>query len=179
VSAATTTAWIGLGSNLGDRRLHVERALRELERLGRVAASSIHETEPVGGPPGQPRFLNAVARLDTPLALRALFDALQSIERSHGRDRNAEIANGPRTLDLDLLLFGDARRDDPELRVPHPRFEDRLFVLLPMCELAPDLRLPRSRVSVAERVDALSSRERSASHSIASDGPRRERTERA
>jgi 2-amino-4-hydroxy-6-hydroxymethyldihydropteridine diphosphokinase len=121
-----------------------------------VQSSSILETDPVGGPVGQPRFLNAVARVETKLALRALFDALQSIERAHGRDRSAEVANGPRVLDLDLLLFGDARRDDPDLRVPHPRFEDRLFVLLPMRELAPDLVLPHSRTTVAERVRALS-----------------------
>jgi 2-amino-4-hydroxy-6-hydroxymethyldihydropteridine diphosphokinase len=112
----------------------------------------------VGGPHGQPRFLNAAATLETELSARRLLAALQSIERAHGRDRAREVKHGPRTLDLDLLLYGDARIDEPGLVVPHPRLEERTFVLLPLSEIAPDLVLPRCRSSVTQRLAELTAR---------------------
>lgn len=152
-------AFVALGSNLGDRRAHLDSAvaaLRATEEVEVVAVSRWHETRAVGGPPGQPDFLNGVLEARTELAPEDLLWLLQRIETRAGRDRRNEVRHGPRTLDLDLLLHGDERRAGPELELPHPRFEERLFVLAPLCELAPDLVLPRSGVSVAARVRALS-----------------------
>jgi len=129
-------AFIGLGSNLGDRRRHILDALRELEQPGAVRVrrcSSLHETEPVGGPPGQPRFLNAVAELETTLSPRELLGRLLAIERRHGRLRT--VTNGPRTLDLDLLWYEGEVVNQPDLVVPHPRMWQRPFVLKPLAEL--------------------------------------------
>ncbi len=128
--------FIGLGSNLGDREATIRSALRELEAdndIRVVRCSSLHETEPVGGPPGQGRYLNAVAELETALPPRALLERLLAIERRHGRQRSA--ANGPRTLDLDLLLYGDRVIDEPDLVVPHPRMWERPFVMEPLAEI--------------------------------------------
>jgi 2-amino-4-hydroxy-6-hydroxymethyldihydropteridine diphosphokinase len=161
VSGVATAAWIALGSNLGDRRAHLASAVAELDRspgIRALAVSSFVETEPVGGPRGQPRFLNAAAALETTLSARELFATLQAIERAHGRDRAREVKNGPRTLDLDLLIYGDARIDEPDLCVPHPRLEERAFVLLPLSEIAPDLVLPRCRSSVVRRLADLATR---------------------
>lgn len=129
-------AYVALGSNLGDREDHLRRALADLAERGDIRllrCSSFHETEPVGGPPGQGRYLNAVAAIETTLAPRALLDRLLAVEQLHGRARGER--NGPRTLDLDLLLYGDEHIDEPGLTVPHPRMCDRDFVLLPLAEV--------------------------------------------
>ncbi len=133
------TAYIGLGANLGRRREALRGALEALGRrdgLRVVRASTFLETEPVGGPPGQPPYLNAAAELCTALAPEGLLRALQQVEDAFGRTR--EVRWGPRTLDLDLLLYGDRVIDTPALTVPHPRMHERRFVLEPLCEIAPD-----------------------------------------
>ena len=133
------TAYIGLGANLGRRREALRGALEALGRrdgLRVVRASTFLETEPVGGPPGQPPYLNAAAELRTALAPEGLLRALQQVEDAFGRTR--EVRWGPRTLDLDLLLYGDRVIDTPALTVPHPRMHERRFVLEPLCEIAPD-----------------------------------------
>ena len=139
-----TRAYIGLGSNLGDREMALRQALAGLEELGAVRVSSVRETEPVGIT-DQPRFLNAVAELNTELAARDLLDRLLELERTIGRNRTKETRWGPRTIDLDLLLYGDEVIAEPGLTVPHPRLAEREFVLEPLHELAPDLVLPDGR----------------------------------
>ncbi len=131
-----TRAFVGIGSNLGDRAGHVAFALRALEALpgsSLVRHSQIYESEPVG-PGVQGLYLNAVAELESSLAPRALLDALLEVETQAGRVRGARW--GPRSLDLDLLLYGDERIDEPGLQVPHPRLHERNFVLVPLAELA-------------------------------------------
>jgi 2-amino-4-hydroxy-6-hydroxymethyldihydropteridine diphosphokinase len=137
-------AFVGLGSNLGDREATIRAAVAELqaaEGVEVVGVSSLVDTEPVGYT-DQPRFLNGVAALDTGLGARTLLDLLLAVEARFGRDRASVPAQGPRTLDLDLLLYGDARIDEPGLRVPHPRLHERAFVLEPLAELAPGLDVP-------------------------------------
>jgi len=137
-------AYIGLGSNLGDREQTLRSAvdaLREAPGVDVVAVSALIDTEPVGFL-DQPRFLNGVAALDTTLPPGALLELLLEIERRFGRTREGTPAAGPRTLDLDLLLYGDAEIDEPGLRVPHPRMHERPFVLGPLAEIAPELRIP-------------------------------------
>ena len=138
-----TRAYIGLGSNLGDRRAQLEEALRRLgddPAISVVAVSSYRDTAPVGVV-DQPRFLNAAAALETTLGPRGLLDLLLAVERDLGRDRSGERW-GPRTVDLDLLLYGDVSLDEPGLTVPHPRLHERRFVLEPLVELDPALALP-------------------------------------
>jgi 2-amino-4-hydroxy-6-hydroxymethyldihydropteridine diphosphokinase len=138
-------AWIGLGSNLDDPRRHVEQALEQLDRLPltrRRLASRLHVSRPVG-PQDQPDFINAVALLETRLSPLALLDQLQALEQAHRRVRARRW--GPRTLDLDLLLFDDSVLALPRLSVPHPELTHRAFVVLPLLELAPDLVLPDGR----------------------------------
>jgi 2-amino-4-hydroxy-6-hydroxymethyldihydropteridine diphosphokinase len=143
-----TAAYIGIGSNLGDREATIAQALELLDeppaiRLARVA--TVRETAPVGIV-DQPAFLNTVALVETTLGARELLDKLLALERRLGRVRTGERW-GPRTLDLDLLLYGDAKLDEPGLTVPHPRLHERRFVLEPLYELAPDLLVPgRGRV---------------------------------
>ena len=137
-------AYVALGSNLGDREQTLRDAVAALgEEPGiRVAAvSSLIETAPVGVV-SQPRFLNGVVALETERSARSLLSVLLTIERRFGRRREATIPHGPRTLDLDLLLYGDEVIDEPGLRVPHPRLHEREFVLVPLAELAPDLEVP-------------------------------------
>jgi 2-amino-4-hydroxy-6-hydroxymethyldihydropteridine diphosphokinase len=137
-------AYVGLGSNLGNRARTIEAALAELAvrpGIEVAAVSTLVETEP-GGYTAQPRFLNGVAALDTTLSARALLDALLEVEAGLGRRREGVPAGGPRTLDLDLLLYGEAEIDEPGLRVPHPRLHERAFVLGPLAELAPGLEVP-------------------------------------
>jgi len=151
-----TLAYIGIGSNLDEPRAQVERAFDELSRLPRtrlLARSSLYRSAPVGYA-AQPDFVNAVAALDTALAADELLRELQAIESRHARKRS--FANAPRTLDLDLLLFGDARIDERDLRVPHPRMHERAFVLAPLLEIAPQARIP-GHGSAAERLAACSS----------------------
>lgn len=138
---ADERVFVGLGANLGDARGAVEAALAALDTLPatrRVARSSLYRSAPVDA--GGPDYVNAVAELRTTLAPEALLDALQAIEQAHGRAR--PYRNAPRTLDLDLLLFGGRVIDTPRLRVPHPRLHERAFVLLPLAEIAPALVLP-------------------------------------
>ncbi len=143
---ATGGVFIALGSNLGDRAQHIRDALRELAEAGDIrvlALSSLHETDPVGGPPGQPRYLNAAAELATDLEPHTLLQRMQAIEQRHGRERT--IPNGPRTLDLDLLLYRDRVLDEPDLCVPHPRMWQREFVLKPLAEICDPDRLAAAR----------------------------------
>lgn len=131
------TAYVGLGSNLGDREATLRRALDALDAREDVevaAVSEFRETAPVGGPAQGP-FINAVAALRTILSAHALLEALHQIEAGAGRER--AVPWGPRTLDLDLLLYGDAVINTPRLQVPHPRMHQRVFVLQPLCDLAP------------------------------------------
>lgn len=141
-----TPAYVGLGSNLDHPADHVRAALEELQRLPETslaAASSLYRSRPVGYA-AQPDFVNAVAALRTALEPLALLRALQAIEARHGRERASarSFPNGPRTLDLDLLLYGDARLDQPGLTVPHPRMHERAFVLKPLLEIAPQAEIP-------------------------------------
>jgi len=125
---------IALGSNLGDRRLNLARAVDALRReLALVRLSSIYETGPVDAPPGSPPFLNMVVTGHTPLAPLALLDVLQRIEARLGRRRG--LRNAPRTIDLDLILHGAHRLRTPRLTLPHPRYRDRAFVTVPMGEV--------------------------------------------
>lgn len=142
-------AAIALGSNLGDREAHLAFAVRELSAvLSNVRHSRWFDTDPVGVAPGQPRYLNGAAVGDSALSARALLTALLNIERDAGRTRPS--AGAPRTLDLDLILYGTQRIQEPGLVVPHPRFRERLFVLEPLAEVAPDLVDPVSGRSVSE-----------------------------
>ena len=140
-------AYVGLGSNLGEREATLWKALEGLgatEGIEVLAVSSFRETDPVGVV-DQPRFVNAAAALETSLPPRELLERLLDVERSLGRDRAVEERWGPRTVDLDLLLYGGESIDEPGLEVPHPRLAERAFVLEPLLELDPDLRLPDGR----------------------------------
>lgn len=140
--AGTTTAWIGLGSNLDDPRTQVRAAvvaLRETDGLQVEAVSSLYSSPPMG-PPDQPDFINAVMRVTTALGAEPLLDVLLAQEQAQARRRGRRW--GPRTLDLDLLLFGDAVVRTERLQVPHPGIHERAFVLYPLAELAPGLQVP-------------------------------------
>ena len=139
-----TRAYIALGANLGDREQTIRAALAELAATPGVeviAVSTLSETEPVGYL-DQPRFLNGAAAVETSLPARGLLDLLLAVERRFGRAREGVPPQGPRTLDLDLLLYGSARVDEPGLRIPHPRLHERRFVLEPLAELDPSLEVP-------------------------------------
>ena len=134
-----TLAFVGIGSNLDDPRAQVLRAFEELEALPHtrlVKKSSLYRSAPVGYA-AQPDFVNAVAQLETGLPAERLLAELQAIELRHGRSRS--FANAPRTLDLDLLLYGAAQLKTATLQVPHPRMRERAFVLKPLLEIAPQL----------------------------------------
>jgi len=162
---STAPCYGALGSNLGDRRAALEGALESLRVAPGVrvlAVSSFHRTEPVGGPEGQGEYLNAVAALQTELQPEQLLGLLLSIEASFGRDRSTEPRWGARTLDLDLLMHGDRRLESTDLVLPHPRMEERLFVLRPLAEVAPGLCLPRCGEPIERRIEQLlAPRERS------------------
>jgi len=137
-------AYIGLGANLGDREATIRTALAELAAepgIEVVAVSTLVETDPVGYL-DQPRFLNGVAVLETELEARELLALLLAVEARYGRDRAAVPAQGPRTLDLVLLLFGNAEIEEEDLQIPHPRLHERAFVLDPLAEVAPGLEVP-------------------------------------
>jgi 2-amino-4-hydroxy-6-hydroxymethyldihydropteridine diphosphokinase len=133
---AAVTAYIALGANLGDRHAALQQALQALRAMagsGAMRSSRFYRSAPVDA--GGPDYLNAVAQLTTPLTAPDLLRALQALENAAGRQR--PYRNAPRTLDLDLLLYGDARIDSAQLTVPHPRMWERAFVLVPLAELAP------------------------------------------
>jgi 2-amino-4-hydroxy-6-hydroxymethyldihydropteridine diphosphokinase len=139
-----TRAYVAVGSNLGDRERTIREALAALDGepgVAVVAVSTLIETDPVGLLE-QPRFLNGAVAIDTSLSPRALLELLLAVERRFGREREGVPANGPRTLDLDLLLVESAEIDEPGLRIPHPRLHERRFVLEPLAELDPSLEVP-------------------------------------
>lgn len=148
-------AWIGLGGNIEDPAWHVRSGLAALARLPRTTpgpASELYRSSPVGVT-DQPPFCNAVAAVDTGLPALALLAALQDVEQEHGRRRTRRW--GPRTLDLDLLLYGHERIDEQALTVPHPRLHERGFVLIPLAQVAPHVIVPGagSVAALASRVD--------------------------
>jgi 2-amino-4-hydroxy-6-hydroxymethyldihydropteridine diphosphokinase len=152
-----TRAYLGLGANLGDRSAMIRTAVEQLRRepgVTVVAVSTVRETEPVGVL-DQPRFLNAAVAVDTDLPPRELLDRLLGIERRLGRTRGGPRF-GPRTIDLDLLLYGQEQVDEPGLEVPHPRLHERLFALEPLAELDPSLVVP-GRGTLSEIVAGLQS----------------------
>lgn len=153
------TAFIGMGGNLpsesGAPEATLAAACGRLRELGRIAArSSLYSTTPVGFA-DQPRFVNAVAAVETALSPFQLLGALLLIEKQFGRNRAASFTNGPRTLDLDILLYGDFVVGEPALQIPHPRLRERAFVLVPLNEIAPDVRDPRTGRSAAELLRSL------------------------
>jgi 2-amino-4-hydroxy-6-hydroxymethyldihydropteridine diphosphokinase len=151
-----TRAAFGLGSNLGDRRAHLEAGVRGLAALGDVLlVSSFRETAPVGGPP-QPNYLNGAVVVETEKAPLDLLLATQEIERREGREMGGRW--GPRTLDIDLLLYGDAEIREPGLVVPHPRLHERAFVIEPLFEIAPDWRVAGLGRTVGEILGDLRGR---------------------
>ena len=137
-----TVGYLGLGSNVGDRREHLQAAVDELGRrgVGIEAASSVYDTEPVGLVLDQPEFLNACLRITTDLAPESLLDTCKATERAVGR--RPGIRHGPRVIDVDLLLLGDVELVTDRLTLPHPEVTARRFVLAPLLELDPDLTLP-------------------------------------
>jgi 2-amino-4-hydroxy-6-hydroxymethyldihydropteridine diphosphokinase len=148
---SSSLALIGLGSNLGNREANLSGAIEclcDTPFLFLRRTSSFHETEPVGGPSGQGMFLNAAAELETTVDPIALLEILQRIESRFGRVRN--VRWGERTLDLDLILFGDRVIDTARLTVPHPRFRVRRFVLEPLAEIAPTAVDPVTQSTIAE-----------------------------
>ncbi|MGH9151906.1 MAG: 2-amino-4-hydroxy-6-hydroxymethyldihydropteridine diphosphokinase [Acidimicrobiales bacterium] len=148
-------AFLALGSNVGDRRGHLRRAVAGLP--GVVAVSGVYETDPVGGPPGQPPYLNAVVELDTELSPRGLLEEARRLEQAAGRARAERW--GPRTLDVDVLLVVVLVVDEPDRRVTHPRLRERAFVLVPLHDLAPEVAGPRPHDPGVRPAGALWSRD--------------------
>lgn len=146
-------AYLSLGSNVGNRQQNLRSAIGQLSRLGKViAVSSFYETEPVEFT-DQPWFLNCAVSLETPLQPAQLMNDLLGIEREMGRERGRH--KGPRLIDLDILLFGDAVLKTPELTIPHPAMAERRFVLQPLAEIAPELRHPDLNKTVRELLSEL------------------------
>jgi 2-amino-4-hydroxy-6-hydroxymethyldihydropteridine diphosphokinase len=145
----TSAVAIALGSNLGDREANLAFGLSALPGfITHLRQSTWHDTTPVGVPPDQPRYLNGVVVGETSLSARELLDRLLAIEEAAGRTRPSPLA--PRTLDLDLILFADKKIEEPGLSVPHPRFRERLFVLEPLAEVAPDWIDPVTGLSISD-----------------------------
>lgn len=152
----TTTCLIALGSNLGERLENVRAGVRGIAAIGGVevvSVSKLYETAPVGGPDDQGAYYNAAVRAETTLGAAELLRELHRIEA--GRERERVIRWGPRTLDLDVLVHGDLVSDDPALQVPHPRQHERRFVLVPVCDVAPELVHPRLGRTMAELLAEL------------------------
>ena len=138
-----TTAYLGVGSNVGDRVLFCRRAVETVGATAGIAVqkvSSLYETSPVGGPP-QRSFVNLVVKIDTELTARSLLEATQAIENKLGREPS-DIRWGPRVADLDILTYGDEKISEPDLEIPHPRMTQRRFVLVPLLEVDPDAEDP-------------------------------------
>jgi 2-amino-4-hydroxy-6-hydroxymethyldihydropteridine diphosphokinase len=150
-----TVGYLGLGSNLGDRRTQLEAAVSELPRRGVevLASSSVYETEPVGLVLDQPDFLNACVRIETDHGPLELLDACKGVERVVGRAPGG-VRHGPRAIDVDLLLLDELEYSSERLTLPHPEVRSRRFVLVPLLELDPRLRLP-SGEPLASALDAL------------------------
>ena len=147
---------IGLGSNLGDRANHLKSGIAALRCLGElIAISRVYESEPVGVTQPQPAFLNMVVSMETRLAPGSLLDEMLAVELGHGRGRR--FRNAPRTLDLDLLAYGDLVMDRRDLTIPHPRLQDRAFVLVPLTEVVPDFLHPVNGTSLSEMMVDVSS----------------------
>ena len=158
----TRTVLIGLGSNRGDRKTNLQRALLEIEsrRLGRVKAkSSLWRTEPIGMA-GAEDFLNAAALLETELSAEELLQGLLAIEEKLGRVRGPGSGPKPRTLDLDILFFGSERFGRPGLQIPHPRVQERRFALAPLAEIAPDFFHPLLRKTLSALLSEVTDRSR-------------------
>jgi 2-amino-4-hydroxy-6-hydroxymethyldihydropteridine diphosphokinase len=154
VNCANVNCAIALGSNLGDSRAILDASLQQLEQRQGISLKSIsrwYQTEPVGPP--QPDYLNGCALLMTSLAPEKLLQTLLEIEQQFGRVRQEK--NGARTLDLDLIFYGDHLCDRLDLQIPHPRFAQRAFVLVPLAEIAPNWIDPRSQQTIAELVKAI------------------------
>ncbi|MGH7255970.1 MAG: 2-amino-4-hydroxy-6-hydroxymethyldihydropteridine diphosphokinase [Nitrospirales bacterium] len=152
------TAYIGFGSNLGNRLDFCDRAVTLLSLLPHsevTGVSSLYETEPVPDPgdPGPEWFLNGIVRLETDITPRSLLAVCQEVERALGRDEACR--HGPRTMDLDILLYGDRIIQDPDFHLPHPRLHRRRFALVPLAELAPELRHPVLQRTVQDLLDTL------------------------
>lgn len=164
IAVEPVIAHLALGSNLGDRQATIRSAIEALGRapgIHVVSASSLHETEPVGVP-GQNRYINAAVIVKTTLSPRHLLNVCLAIEQAHGRRRFEHERWGPRTLDIDLLLYADQIIDDPgppRLRVPHPRMTERLFVLDPLAEIAPHVVHPVLRMTISAIRDGLRQQE--------------------
>jgi 2-amino-4-hydroxy-6-hydroxymethyldihydropteridine diphosphokinase len=171
-AAAIEAVYLGLGSNQGDRRGHLRDAVAALARhpaLEVTAVSPVYETEYVG--PGEPQapYLNACVALRTALAPAALLGLLKELERRHGRRPDSHLQ--PRPLDLDILVHGDRVVHDPALTLPHPRLRERAFVLAPLREIAPDLRLPDSGETVTAACARICARSGSAVRRLGELGP--------
>ena len=154
----SVTAYVGVGSNLGDREATIRTAIARLGAhpgIRIVQCSALIETEPVGPP--QPSYLNGALAVETSLTPSSLLEELLRVERELGRVRDPAVRMGPRTLDLDLLLYGDLVIDEPGLAVPHPRMPERAFVLIPLAEIAPNAVNPRCGRTVASLVRDLGS----------------------
>ena len=170
----TTAAYIALGSNVGVRETHIRDAMGRLIRVGRVlAVSELFETDAVGEV-AQCAFINAAAAIETDLSPRDLLNGLLDIEREGGRDRSQSQRWGPRTIDLDLLLYGEEVIDEPGLTVPHPRMHERLFVLEPLDQIGAEVVHPVLGVTVRSLLTALrqNASGRAAGNSPTYDGPR-------
>ncbi len=149
-------SFVALGSNLGDRMQHMKDAVAAIDKEPNCAVShvsALYETAPVGGPENQGPFLNAAMEIETTLKPQDLLRTLHRIESDHRRER--VIPWGPRTLDLDLLLYGDIVSDKAELTLPHPRMHQRRFVMTPLCDLAADLKHPRTGYTMKQHLDML------------------------